>query len=92
VRGEGETAFAAESPEFDATRLTLNAWPTLTGWDGTEKEAESAAGVCTVTAAEVAVADVTELPLVASTPLAAPPKVTLPGALPVYPKTNAWVP
>jgi hypothetical protein len=54
--------------------------------------ADSDEGVCTVTAADVAVAEVTDLPSVASVPLALAAKVTLPGALPVYPKTNALLP
>ncbi|MFL5313129.1 MAG: hypothetical protein ACJ79H_22070 [Myxococcales bacterium] len=58
---------------------------------GMENVAEIAEGVCTITAPDDADADVTALPSVASVPLAPLANVTLPGALPVYPKTKIWL-
>src|SRR5207245_5918695 len=81
---EGETAFAAESPEFDATTVTLKAWPTFTGWDGTETVVASAAGASTTRLAGAAVAAGTVWPLLASVPDAVAEKVAVPVAAPRY--------
>ena len=52
---DGDTAFAAESPEFVTVSVTWNDSPTLTGADGTVNAADNAAGVWTTTLTAVGV-------------------------------------
>ena len=91
---DGETAFAAESPEFEAVSVTRNDCPTLTlrAFDGSLNEADNAAGICTVTVAGVCVDAESACPLLASVPETVLENVTLPAVFPCTDQVNAWVP
>src|SRR5438067_290197 len=80
--GEGETLFAAESPEFVTARVTDNDWPTLTDPAPTMKALDNAAGVCTVTVAADGVEADTVCPVLASVPDTVLENVTLPTTSP----------
>src|SRR4051812_46610107 len=89
---EGETAFAAESPELAVVIVTWNDCPTLTRAAETAKELANAAGVCTVTvAAGCVVADSARAEFT-SVPETVLEKVTAPATVPWNVQPNTCVP
>jgi len=87
LAGEGVTELkSAEAPPLSVTvNRTVRDWPTLAvvGLPSTEMAAESAAAVCTVTAAGLAGEAVTVWLETASVPLAVPLSVMVPALAPV---------
>ena len=86
---EGETAFAAESPELDTASVAVNAWPTFTDCAETLSAPARAAGAWTTTLAGAGVAAATVCPLLASVPDALPEKLAVPSPAPRYVQVNA---
>ena len=77
----GESAFTAASPEFVTVKAAVKLSP-RGRFFGMASAADSAGGVCTITVGEVAGAEETCFPSIASVPLAVPLNATVPRALP----------